>query len=78
MAYRDLREFLEQLKQIGDLIEIDTEVSSELEIAEINNRVIKKEGPALLFNNVKGYKMPLLVNAFGSPKRMALALGEIP
>lgn len=75
MAYRDLREFIAQLKQINDLKEINTEVSSELEIAEINNRVVKKEGPALLFNNVKGFKMPVLVNAFGSPKRMALALG---
>ncbi len=75
MAYRDLREFIDKLRELGELKEINTEVDVHLEIAEINNRVVHNEGPALLFTNVKGYDVPLLVNAFGSRKRMALALG---
>ncbi len=78
MAYKDLREFIEVLERRGLLKRIRAEVDCELEITEITDRVSKKEGRqnvALLFENVRGYDMPVLMNAFGSYERMALALG---
>ena len=74
MAYRDLQEFMDRLESIGELIRIKEPVSPELEITEITGRDCKEHGPALLFENVPGYSMPVLTNAFGSLKRMALAL----
>lgn len=75
MAYRNLSEFVERLEQTGELKRIKAEVYADLEITEITDRVSKAHGPALLFENVKGYNIPLLINAFGSFKRMAMALG---
>ncbi|MBO8159085.1 menaquinone biosynthesis decarboxylase [Thermosyntropha sp.] len=75
MAYQDLREFISVLEKEGELKRIKVEVDSELEITEITDRVSKAYGPALLFENVKGYNMPVLINAFGSVKRMSMALG---
>ncbi|HBQ27448.1 MAG TPA: menaquinone biosynthesis decarboxylase, partial [Syntrophomonas sp.] len=75
MAYKDLREFIDRLEQEGELKRIDVEVDPELEIAEITDRVSKDYGPALLFKNVKGSDMPVLINAFGSEKRMNMSLG---
>ena len=78
MAYRDLREFIEALESKGLLKRIKTEVDPDLEITEITDRVSKMKGEknvALLFENVKGSKMPVLMNAFGSYERMAMALG---
>lgn len=75
MAYQDLREFIDRLESEGELKRISVEVDPELEITEITDRVSKAHGPALLFENVKGSKMPVLINAFGSRKRMAMALG---
>ncbi|MBQ7516155.1 MAG: menaquinone biosynthesis decarboxylase [Schwartzia sp.] len=78
MAYKDLREFIAALEQRGWLKRVRAEVDAELEITEITDRVSKKTGPdnvALLFENVKGYDMPVLMNAFGSYERMSLALG---
>lgn len=75
MAYKDLREFIEVLEKKGMLRRIKTEVSAELEITEILDRVVKNCGPALFFENVKGYKLPVFANAFGTMERMALALG---
>ena len=74
MAYKDLREFLTLLEKKGLLKKIKAEVDPDLEIAEINDRVVKAKGPALLFENTKGSKFPVLVNAFGSYERMRLAL----
>lgn len=76
MAYTDLRDFIDVLSRQGELMRITTEVSTDLELAEITDRVSKlKEGnKALLFTNVKGYDMPVLINAFGSHKRMCLSL----
>ncbi len=74
MAYNDLREFLKVLEKKGLLKRIKAEVNPILEIAEINDRVVKAGGPALLFENPKGSKFPVLVNAFGSFERMCLAL----
>lgn len=75
MPYKSLREFIERLEQAGELVRISEAVDPELEITEISDRVMKAGGPALLFENVKGSKFPLLINGFGSKKRMAWALG---
>ncbi len=75
MAYSSLREFVKALERADELKRIKTEVSPDLEITEITDRVSKAEGPALLFENVEGSEMPLLINAFGSYSRMAMALG---
>lgn len=74
MAYKDIREFIEVLEKKGLLKRIKTEVSAELEITEILDRVVKKNGPALLFENVKGSSIPVFANAFGTMERMCLAL----
>jgi 4-hydroxy-3-polyprenylbenzoate decarboxylase len=74
MAYRSLQQFVEVLERQGELVRIKEPVSPNLEITEITDRVSKTFGPALLFENVPGYDMPVLMNAFGSMKRMCLAL----
>jgi len=74
MAYKDLHEFIKALEDIGQLQRIKTLVDPELEITEITDRISKSNGPALLFENVKGSDMPLLINAYGSKERMALSL----
>ena len=74
--YKSLREFIVALEEAGELIRINTSVSSELEIAEITDRMVKSEGggKALLFEHTdKGF--PVLTNLYGSERRMALALG---
>ena len=75
MKFRDLGEFVKFLEGKGELVRISTPVSSELEITEIVDRVVKQGGPALLFENVDGSDFPVLVNIFGSEKRAAWALG---
>jgi 4-hydroxy-3-polyprenylbenzoate decarboxylase len=78
MAFRDLREFIRLLEQRGELIRIKMQVNPELEITEITDRVSKgeaRQNKALLFENVTESAMPVLINAFGSPRRMAWALG---
>jgi 4-hydroxy-3-polyprenylbenzoate decarboxylase len=78
LAYNDLREFIAALESRGWLKRISQPVDCELEITEITDRVSKMQGAknvALLFENVKGYDIPVLMNAFGSMERMALALG---
>lgn len=74
MAYKDLREFMELLEKKGLLKRIKTEVSADLEITEILDRTVKSQGPALLFENVKGYDIPVFANAFGTMEQMCLAL----
>ncbi|MEN8214481.1 MAG: 4-hydroxy-3-polyprenylbenzoate decarboxylase [Pseudomonadota bacterium] len=76
MQYRDLRDFIRQLEQIGELKRIQAEVDPCLEITEICDRTLKAGGPALLFENVKGSAMPLLGNLFGTTRRVALGMGE--
>ncbi|MFZ1084134.1 MAG: UbiD family decarboxylase [Terracidiphilus sp.] len=76
MAYDDLRDWIKELEKAGELRRIGEEVSPELEITEITDRVSKSGGPALLFENVKGHPgHKVLINQFGSERRMALALG---
>jgi len=74
MAYNSLEEFVQVLERQGELKRIAHPVKAELEITEIADRVMKKGGPALLFENVVNKTIPVLINAFGSPRRMALAL----
>src|ERR1700760_2452097 len=75
MAYDDLREFIRALEKQKELKRISLEVDPNLEIAEFADRSVKTGGPALLFENPKGSKVPLLINAFASMKRMEIALG---
>jgi 4-hydroxy-3-polyprenylbenzoate decarboxylase len=75
MAFRDLREFMAALEEAGQLRRVRVPVDPILEVAEITDRLSKRGGPALLFEQVQGSTMPLLINAFGSPERMCLALG---
>ncbi|MBX9692951.1 MAG: UbiD family decarboxylase, partial [Cyanobacteria bacterium] len=77
MGYSDLREFLSVLEKSGELMKITAPVSTDLEIAEITDRVSKStdgKNKALLFTSVKGYDMPVLINAFGSQKRICQSL----
>jgi 4-hydroxy-3-polyprenylbenzoate decarboxylase len=74
MGYKSLQHFVEVLARQGDLVRITEPVSPHLEITEITDRVCKRGGPALLFENLPGYDMPVLMNAFGSMTRMCLAL----
>jgi 4-hydroxy-3-polyprenylbenzoate decarboxylase len=75
MAFSDLRDWLDHLRRHGELVEVTAEVDPSLEIAEITDRVTKAGGPALLFTNVRGSSMPLLINQFGTERRMCMALG---
>src|SRR6267142_1807309 len=76
MRYHDLRDFLGQLEKQGELRRIATEVSPRLEMTEICDRVLKAQGPALLFEKPKGFSIPVLANLFGTPKRVAMGMGE--
>jgi len=77
MNYPSLREFIDRLDREGELLRIKESVSPILEITEITDRISKQlgGGKALLFENVEGSSMPVLINAFGSSKRMNMALG---
>jgi len=76
MKYRDLRDFLDQLETRGLLKRIRTEVDPRLEMTEICDRTLRAGGPALLFENPKGHRIPVLGNLFGTPERVALGMGE--
>ena len=75
MSYRDLRDFIAQLEQRGELKRIHAPVSPHLEMTEICDRVLRAGGPALLFENPAGHSMPVLANLFGTPLRVALGMG---
>jgi len=79
VKYRDLRDFIAQLETKGELKRITAPVSTELEMTEIADRVLRAEGPALLFENAqhrgKQAGMPVLANLFGTPKRVAWGMG---
>jgi 4-hydroxy-3-polyprenylbenzoate decarboxylase len=70
-----LRDWIALLEREGELVRIDAEVDPHLEITEINDRVVKSGGPALLFTNPKGSSHPLLINQFGTERRMCMAFG---
>lgn len=75
MAFKDLREFLDYLKERRDLFVVDREVPTEYEIAAFSRKTSDLDGPALLFTNVKGYEMPVLGGLYGARRRIAQALG---
>ena len=75
VKYKDLREFIDFLEQQGDLKRIQYPVDPNLEMTEISDRVLRADGPALLFENPVGYKTPVLTNLFGSARRVAAAMG---
>src|SRR5947209_18260288 len=74
MPFNDLRDFIAALEKAGELKRIRFEVDPYLEITEFADRSVKNGGPALLFENPKGSKVPVLINAFASMRRMELAL----
>ncbi len=74
--FRDLRDFIQALEAAGELKRITTEVDPNLEITEICDRTLKQQGPALLFENPKGSTIPVLGNLFGTPKRVAMGMGQ--
>ena len=76
MKYNDLRDFIDQLERKDLLKRISVEVDPYLEITEICDRTLKRQGPALLFENVKNSPVPVLANLFGTPERVAMGMGE--
>jgi len=76
MKYHDLRDFMSQLEKTGELKRVGVEVDTRLEMTEICDRVLRAEGPAILFEKPKGHSIPVLANLFGTPKRVALGMGE--
>lgn len=76
MSFKDLRDFIDLLEKEGELKRIQTEVDPKLEVTEISDRTLRRGGPALLFENVKGSSLPLLANLFGNTRRIALAMGQ--
>jgi len=76
MKYNDLRDFIEQLERLGELKRITQEVDPYLEMTEICDRTLKAGGPALLFENPKGYDTRVLGNLFGTTRRVALGMGQ--
>jgi len=76
MKYKDLRDFIAQLEQQGELKRVSLEVDPKLEMTEICDRTLRAEGPALLFENVKNSNVPVLANLFGTPRRVAMGMGE--
>ncbi len=76
--FYDLQEYINHLRKIGDVEYVKAEVDPILEITEIASRVIKENGPALIFENVKGASFPMAINLFGTEERVELALGRKP
>lgn len=76
MKYRDLRDFIAGLESRGQIKRIQLPVDPKLEMTEICDRTLRAQGPALLFENPKGYDIPVLCNLFGTPERVAMGMGE--
>jgi 4-hydroxy-3-polyprenylbenzoate decarboxylase len=76
MNYHDLRDFIAQLEQMGELKRITVPVSPHLEMTEICDRVLRAGGPAILFENPTGFNTPVLGNLFGTVRRVALGMGQ--
>src|SRR5215211_8295803 len=71
----DLRDWIRLLEDEGELVRVEAEVDPDLEITEIVDRTVKSGGPALLFENPRGSSHPLLINQFGTERRMCMAFG---
>ncbi len=75
MKFKDLRDFVQQLEQRGELKRIQMPISPVLEMTEICDRTLRAKGPALLFENPTGFDIPVLGNLFGTPDRVAFGMG---
>ena len=75
MKYRDLRDFMAGLELAGELRRVAGPVSARLEMTAVSDLVLRAGGPALLFEPPPGYKIPVLTNLFGTPRRVALGMG---
>jgi len=78
MIFPDLQSFIAELERQGELVRVTVEVDPQYEVAELVQRVIRQDGPALLFERVKGADFPLVMNMFGSSRRIEIALGRHP
>src|SRR5947199_722789 len=78
MPFSDLQDFLRYLERHGQLKLVRFEVDPELEVTEITQRVLREQGPALLFERPRGSATPLLMNLFGTMERVRAALGREP
>ena len=76
MNYSDLRDFIDFLEKRGELVRISQPVDPNLEMTEISDRTLRAKGPALLFENPLGHKVPVLCNLFGTPERVAMGMGQ--
>jgi 4-hydroxy-3-polyprenylbenzoate decarboxylase len=76
MKYKDLRDFIAQLEHQGELKRVVIEIDPHLEMTEICDRVLKAGGPAILFEKPKGHTIPVLGNLFGTPRRVAMGMGQ--
>ena len=76
MKYKDLRDFIAQLESQGELKRITADIDPHLEMTEICDRVLKAGGPAILFEKPKGHTIPVLGNLFGTPRRVAMGMGQ--
>jgi len=74
MPFSDLREFLNFLEQKGQLLRMKSEINTRLEITEVLNRLLAREGPAVIFEKVKGHSIPVVANLFGTVERIAMGL----
>lgn len=78
MGYGNLRQWIEQLRKDKELAVVEVPVDPYLELPEIHRRVMREEGPALLFTNVKGTPFPVVTNLFGTARRVDRAFGSRP
>ena len=78
MPFSDLQAFLSHCEKRGDLVRVRAEVDPRLEIAEIVTRVVRADGPAIVFERVSGSRFPVAANVLGAARRCAWALGEDP
>ncbi len=76
MKYKDLRDFISQLEKEGELVRVAASVDPNLQMTEICDRTLRAGGPALIFENPLGFDVPVLANLFGTPKRVAMGMGE--
>src|SRR5215218_6084827 len=78
MPYASLRDFMARLEQAGRLVRVTAPVSPVLEMTEIQTRLLAEKGPAVLFENVTGFDIPVLVNLFGTVERVAWGMDREP
>ncbi|RZQ52993.1 4-hydroxy-3-polyprenylbenzoate decarboxylase [Pseudoalteromonas phenolica] len=76
MKYKDLRDFIKRLEEQGELVRVKQPISTKLEMTEIADRTLRAGGPAILFENPEGFDIPVLANLFGTPKRVAMGMGQ--